>query len=103
MWLLTFTVVSICFFGDEIACENVVIITKFHSSNPGYVASEPCEEKEVRDAVNELPVVFTSVNLYARSGTANISLNRCSSLFSVSSFGSTTNLPIYLAKKSFLI
>jgi hypothetical protein len=102
-WLLTFTVVSVGFYEDETAIENASIITKFHSSNPGYLASEPCEEKEVRDAVNELPVVFTSVNLYARSGTANISLNRCSSLFSVSSFGSTTNLPIYLAKKSFLI
>ncbi len=102
-WLLTFTVVSAGFYEDETASENVSIITKFHSSNPGYLASEPCEEKEVRDAANELPVVFTSVGLNARSGTANTSLNRCLGPYSVSSFGNTTNLPLYLAKKSFLI
>jgi hypothetical protein len=102
-WLLTFTVVSVGFYEDETASEKVSIITKFHSSNLGYLASEPCEEKEVRDASNELPVVFTSIDLFARSGTANTSLNRCLILYSVSSFGNTTNLPLYLAKKSFLI
>ena len=102
-WLLTFTVVSVGFYEDETAIESASVITKYHSSNPGYLASEPCEEKEVRDAANELPVVFTSVDLYARSGTANTSLGRCVGLVSVSSFGNTTNLPLYLAKKSFLI
>jgi hypothetical protein len=102
-WLLAFTVVSVGFYEDETAIENASVITKYHSSNPGYLAAEPCEEKEVRDAANELPVVFTSVKLDARSGTANTSLNCWLGLYSVSSFGNTTNLPLYLAKKSFLI
>lgn len=102
-WLLTFTVVSVGFYQDETTSKNVSVITKFHSSNPGYLASEPCEEKEVRDVGNEFPLVFISVGLYAGSGRVNPSLNRCLGLYSVSSFGNTTNLPLYLAKKSFLI
>jgi hypothetical protein len=102
-WLLAFTVVSLGFYEDQTASENVSLITKFHSSNLGYLASEPCEEKEARDTSNELPVVFTSVDLFARSYNSNTSLNRCLGLYSVSSFGNTTNLPLYLAKKSFLI
>jgi hypothetical protein len=102
-WLLAFTVVSVGFYEDETASENVSIITKFHSSNPGYLASEPCEEKEVRDAANEFQSVLIFASLYSKLGTVNPELNICLRLYSVSSFGNTTNLPLYLAKKSFLI
>lgn len=102
-WVLTFTVVSAGFYDGETASENSSVITKFHSSHAAHLASEPCEEKEARDFVSGFQVVFASIFLYATSGIVDSMLCPYSRLHSVSSFGNTTNLPLYLAKKSFLI
>ncbi|MCA4895041.1 MAG: hypothetical protein ING84_08560 [Cytophagales bacterium] len=102
-WLLAFTVVSVGFCEGKFACEEAPIITKLHVSSLFNLMSEPCEEKEARDSFGGLPVVFTSYFFDAASGTVDSMLSPCLQLHSVSSFGSTTNLPIYLAKKSFLI
>ncbi|MCX8490018.1 MAG: hypothetical protein ORN54_03020 [Cyclobacteriaceae bacterium] len=102
-WLLTFTIVSVGFYKDETASENASIVTKLHPTNLGYLPSEPCEEREIRDTSNEYQAVLISACLHGNLGTVNTSLNRFWRLYSVSCFGNTTNLPLYLAKKSFLI
>jgi hypothetical protein len=87
--------------SDDLGKQSVVI--KSNNSQSVISASEPCEEKEVKDSFEEcsqpLELPISNETVFAQLIANSLRLEN----HSVSSFANTTNLPLYLAKCSFLI
>ncbi len=100
--LLVSTLASIAI-NTSLSDRKQSLVIKSNNSQSVINASEPCEEKEGKDSFEEcqqlvalpLPNETVFAQLIANSLRAEN--------HSVSSFGNTTNLPLYLAKCSFLI
>jgi hypothetical protein len=87
--------------SGELGKQSVAI--KSNNSQSVINASEPCEEKEAKDSFEECSQLaelpFSNETVFARLIANSLRLEN----HSVSSFANTTNLPLYLAKCSFLI
>jgi hypothetical protein len=88
---------SICSFGEQ------TILIKNTNLQSASNAPEPCEEKEAKDGFEEcqqgVSLPLPNETVFARLIANSLRVEN----HSVSSFGNTTNLPLYLAKCSFLI
>ena len=90
MWLPSFS-----------SSKNTLVISNTSSVASG--ASEPCEEKEGKDTSVECQTMVAVPPTYA------LALSRLMAAFlreknkTISAFGNTTNCPLYLAKRLFLI
>jgi hypothetical protein len=87
--------------SDGLGKQSVVI--KSNNSQSVINASEPCEEKEAKDIFEECSqfaeLPFSNETVFAQLIANSLRIEN----HSISSFGNTTNLPLYLAKCSFLI
>lgn len=107
--LLAVTLLSIAFVSFSLSesasysSSKTTVFIKATATTTTSSAAEPCEEKEGKDVSeddqNLEVILFSDEAAFARLLTKSIRTENQS----ISSFGNTTNLPIYLAKRSFLI
>ena len=100
--LLSFPFISLSYNESHSfsASKNTLLIS---TSSVASGTSEPCEEKEGKDTSVECQTMVAVPPTYA------LALSRLMAAFlreknkTISAFGDTTNRPLYLAKRSFLI
>ena len=107
--LLAVTLLSITFVSFSLselpfnASSKCTIFIKAATSIATSTTAEPCEEKEGKDVSEDEHRL--GVTLFPNEAAFNRLLTKSSRLenHSISSFGNTTYLPIYLAKRTILI
>jgi hypothetical protein len=102
--LLSVTFISFCICDPITTASNkTTLFIKASAAGTTSAAVEPFEEKETKDTSEEIQSIgiipFSDEAAFARL----LSKSTLADSQSISSFGNTTFLPIYLAKRSFLI
>lgn len=102
--LLSFAIISISTGdADAIFTKNSNAYVKVQTSHTISIVSELFEEKEVKNDNEDFQVVVISHLPNEAAFAQLLSIVTRLKNHSVASFGNTTNLPLYLAKRSFLI